>query len=153
MEAVVNRTLESMPAHGTHWSTRRMGKEMGLTQNAIARIWRAFGLQPRGVEPLLPAAAQALMSLAEAVDRHTELLRRQIRGTAAVPLDRKLSLSEAMEYSGLPKWCLLEWIVKGDLPCLQNGRGAVQDQPAADLSSVSRSSSKLGPRAHPVSPV
>jgi transposase len=50
VEAVVTKTLESMPAHGTHWSTRRMAQEMGLSQNAIVRIWRAFGLQPHRVE-------------------------------------------------------------------------------------------------------
>ena len=50
IEAVVTKTLESMPAQGTHWSTRLMAQEMGMTQNAIVRIWRAFGLQPHRVE-------------------------------------------------------------------------------------------------------
>ena len=50
IEDVVTKTLESMPAHSTHWSTRLMAEEMGLSQNAIVRIWRAFGLQPHRVE-------------------------------------------------------------------------------------------------------
>jgi transposase len=50
IEAVVTKTLESMPVQGTHWSTRLMAQEMGMTQNAIVRIWRAFGLQPHRVE-------------------------------------------------------------------------------------------------------
>jgi len=50
IEDVVTKTLESMPANSTHWSTRLMATEMGLTQNAIVRIWRAFGLQPHRVE-------------------------------------------------------------------------------------------------------
>jgi transposase len=50
VEQVVTKTLEAMPANGTHWSTRLMAKEMGLSQNAIVRIWRAFGLQPHRVE-------------------------------------------------------------------------------------------------------
>lgn len=50
VEAVVTKTLEAMPANGTHWSTRLMAKEMGLSQNAIVRIWHAFGLQPHRVE-------------------------------------------------------------------------------------------------------
>jgi len=50
IEAVVTKTLESMPAQGTHWSTRLMAQEMGMTQNSIVRIWRAFGLQPHRVE-------------------------------------------------------------------------------------------------------
>ena len=50
IEEVVTKTLESMPANSTHWSTRRMAVETGLSQNAIVRIWRAFGLQPHRVE-------------------------------------------------------------------------------------------------------
>ncbi len=50
VEEVVTKTLESMPAHSTHWSTRLMAEETGLTQNAIVRIWHAFGLQPHRVE-------------------------------------------------------------------------------------------------------
>lgn len=50
VEQVVTTTLESMPDQGTHWSTRLMAKQMGLSQTAIVRIWRAFGLQPHRVE-------------------------------------------------------------------------------------------------------
>ncbi len=42
IEDVVTKTLESMPANSTHWSTRLMAQEVGLTQNAIVRIWRAL---------------------------------------------------------------------------------------------------------------
>ncbi|MEU2780157.1 IS630 family transposase [Streptomyces sp. NPDC007162] len=44
--AVIARTLESTPKNATHWSTRSMAKEMGLSQSSVSRIWRAFGLQP-----------------------------------------------------------------------------------------------------------
>jgi transposase len=50
VEEVVTKTLETMPANSTHWSTRLMAAQTGLTQNAIVRIWRAFGLQPHRVE-------------------------------------------------------------------------------------------------------
>jgi transposase len=46
IEAVVTRTLERRPQAATHWSTRTMAKASGLTQNAIVRIWQAFGLKP-----------------------------------------------------------------------------------------------------------
>lgn len=46
VEDVVTRTLESKPANATHWSTRGMAKATGLSQTAVSRIWRAFGLQP-----------------------------------------------------------------------------------------------------------
>ena len=50
VEAVVIKTLESTPRNATHWSTRSMAAEMEMTQNAISRIWRAFGLQPHRQE-------------------------------------------------------------------------------------------------------
>jgi transposase len=46
VDAVIARTLESVPAAATHWSTRSMARDSGLTQSAVSRIWRAFGLQP-----------------------------------------------------------------------------------------------------------
>lgn len=50
VEEVITKTLESMPGDSTHWSTRLMAKKTGLSQTAIVRIWRAFGLQPHRVE-------------------------------------------------------------------------------------------------------
>ncbi|MGH7947707.1 MAG: IS630 family transposase [Candidatus Binataceae bacterium] len=50
VEAVVIRTLETTPKGATHWSTRGMGKAMGLDHMAISRIWHAFGLQPHRSE-------------------------------------------------------------------------------------------------------
>ena len=46
IEAVITRTLETRPQQATHWSTRTMATARGLNQNAIVRIWRAFGLKP-----------------------------------------------------------------------------------------------------------
>lgn len=50
VEAVITRTLETTPRDATHWSTRSMAKAAGLSQSAISRVWRAFGLQPHRVE-------------------------------------------------------------------------------------------------------
>jgi transposase len=50
VEEVITETLESMPVNSTHWSTRLMAQKTGLSQTAIVRIWRAFGLQPHRVE-------------------------------------------------------------------------------------------------------
>jgi transposase len=50
VEEVIIKTLESAPKDATHWSTRSMAKEVGLTQSAVLRIWRAFGLQPHRTE-------------------------------------------------------------------------------------------------------
>jgi len=50
VEAVIVKTLEEMPLNATHWSTRSMAREMGMSQSAICRIWRAFGLKPHLVD-------------------------------------------------------------------------------------------------------
>jgi transposase len=50
VDAVITKTLESTPKDATHWSTRSMASEVGLTQSAVHRIWRAFGLQPHRAE-------------------------------------------------------------------------------------------------------
>jgi transposase len=50
VEEVIVKTLETTPKDATHWSTRSMAAEVGLTQNAILRIWQAFGLQPHRAE-------------------------------------------------------------------------------------------------------
>jgi transposase len=46
VEQVIVTTLESSPSNATHWSTRSMAAETGLSQSAVSRVWRAFGLQP-----------------------------------------------------------------------------------------------------------
>ncbi len=46
VEQVIVRTLDTMPRGATHWSTQGMAKATGLSHMTIARVWRAFGLQP-----------------------------------------------------------------------------------------------------------
>jgi transposase len=46
VEAVITATLERTPVNATHWSTRSLAADLGLSQSAVSRIWRAFGLAP-----------------------------------------------------------------------------------------------------------
>jgi transposase len=50
IEAVIVKTLESLPSNATHWSSRGMAKHSGLSVSSVQRIWRAFGLQPHRLE-------------------------------------------------------------------------------------------------------
>lgn len=51
VEKMVVRTLESAPPKGdTHWSTRSMARETGMSPSTVSRIWRAVGLKPHQVE-------------------------------------------------------------------------------------------------------
>jgi hypothetical protein len=48
---VITATLEQEPAGGdTHWSTRSMARSAGMSQSAVSRIWRAFGLKPHIIQ-------------------------------------------------------------------------------------------------------
>ncbi len=47
---VIVKTLEESPRDATHWSTRSMAASVAMSQTAVSRIWRAFGLKPHLVE-------------------------------------------------------------------------------------------------------
>jgi transposase len=50
IERVLVLTLETTPTDATHWSTRSLARQLGMSQSAISRIWRAFGLKPHLVD-------------------------------------------------------------------------------------------------------
>ena len=50
VERVIVKTLEEQPLNATHWSTRSMAQATGMSQTAVSRIWRAFGLKPHQVQ-------------------------------------------------------------------------------------------------------
>jgi transposase len=50
VEAVVTATLERLPKDATHWSTRSMAAQTGISHASVNRIWQAFGLQPHRVD-------------------------------------------------------------------------------------------------------
>src|SRR6266508_2751298 len=68
VEQVIVTTLEEAPADATHWSTRSLARATGMSQTAVSRIWRAFGLKPHLAEtwklstapvlPLMPGSPQ-----------------------------------------------------------------------------------------------
>jgi transposase len=47
--AVVAATMRT-PKAATHWSTRRLAQEVGLSRATVHRIWQQYGLQPHRVE-------------------------------------------------------------------------------------------------------
>lgn len=50
VERALTMTLESTPKDATHWSTRSLAKQAGLSRSTVGRIWRAFALQPHRSE-------------------------------------------------------------------------------------------------------
>lgn len=51
VEAIIVKTLETKPVGETHWSTRSMAAQAGMSHTMVGRIWRAFGLKPHLTEP------------------------------------------------------------------------------------------------------
>jgi transposase len=43
---LINRTLRSQPQNATHWTTRLIASETGISKSTVQRIWNTFGLQP-----------------------------------------------------------------------------------------------------------
>lgn len=50
LDEIMAKTLESKPKNCTHWSTRKLASECGVSHTMVHRIWRTFGLQPHREE-------------------------------------------------------------------------------------------------------
>ena len=50
VKAIVEATLHTTPANATHWSTRTMAEQFGVSNATVSRIWDAHGLQPHRVK-------------------------------------------------------------------------------------------------------
>jgi transposase len=49
--AMINTVMEkTTPANATHWSTRTMAREVGISEASVRRIWHAHGLKPHLVQ-------------------------------------------------------------------------------------------------------
>jgi transposase len=49
VEDIVTATLHTKPKAATHWSTRSLAAEQGVSRATVQRIWKAHGLQPHRV--------------------------------------------------------------------------------------------------------
>ncbi len=47
---IVERTTKTKPENATHWSTRSLAKELGVSASMVYRVWRASGLKPHLVD-------------------------------------------------------------------------------------------------------
>jgi transposase len=77
VERVIVKTLEEKPSNATHWSTRSMAAATGMSQTAISRIWRAFGLKPPPGRALQALARPAVRRQGP---RHRRALPQSARG-------------------------------------------------------------------------
>ena len=50
VERIVDATLHREPKGSTNWSCRSLSKDLGVSKDAVHRVWRAFGLRPDRAE-------------------------------------------------------------------------------------------------------
>jgi transposase len=43
---IIRKTTQETPENATHWSTRTLARELGVSQSMIHRVWKANGLKP-----------------------------------------------------------------------------------------------------------
>lgn len=46
IDEIIERTLQTKPKGATHWSTRALAKEIGVSRATVHRIWRSHRIQP-----------------------------------------------------------------------------------------------------------
>lgn len=49
-QEIIRKTTQERPENATHWSSRLLGAELGVTPSMVLRIWRANGLKPHLVK-------------------------------------------------------------------------------------------------------
>ena len=47
---IVRVTTQTKPAGATHWSTRKLAAQLGISDTTVLKVWRANGLKPHLVE-------------------------------------------------------------------------------------------------------
>lgn len=47
---IVRRTTQTTPRNATHWSTRSLAHELGVSDTTVLRVWHKHGLKPHRIE-------------------------------------------------------------------------------------------------------
>ena len=47
---IIKMTTQEKPTNATHWSTRTLAAELGITQSMVHRVWKSNGLKPHLVK-------------------------------------------------------------------------------------------------------
>jgi transposase len=92
VDAAIAATLEQAPPSGTHWSTRQLARRVGLSQTAVSRIWRAFGLEPQRAETFKLSRAGSPASQGDRPDPQFVEKVCDVVGLYLAPPDRALVL-------------------------------------------------------------
>jgi len=47
---IIRKTTQETPTNATHWSTRTLAEDLGVSQSMVQRVWKANGLKPHLVK-------------------------------------------------------------------------------------------------------
>ena len=122
VEEVLTKTLETTPRARTHWSSRLLAKEAGISEHSALRIRRAFGLKPHRVDSFKLSANPMFVEKV----RHLVALSLNPPDKAIVLCVDEKSQTQALERSqpilplrpGLPSVRLMIMCVTGLFLCL-----------------------------------
>src|SRR5690606_14564027 len=64
---ILNMTRRKPPGAKTHWSTRTLAKELGISHTMVARAWNRAGLQPHRLERYMRSTDPAFEEKAAAI--------------------------------------------------------------------------------------
>ncbi len=48
---IIRMTTQTEPENATHWSTRTLAEQLGVSQSMVHRVWKANGLKPHTTSP------------------------------------------------------------------------------------------------------
>src|SRR5438105_1616477 len=49
-QKILDLTLKTRPADGTHWSVRVLARQLGISRMMVQRVWQGYEIQPHRVE-------------------------------------------------------------------------------------------------------
>ena len=49
-QKILDTTLKTRPADGTHWSVRVLARQLGISRMMVQRVWQGYEIQPHRVE-------------------------------------------------------------------------------------------------------
>src|SRR5476649_718259 len=82
---LVELTTQTKPAAATHWSTRKMAAEIGVSAASVSRHWRANGLKPHLVrgfkvsrDPKFAAKLEDILGLYLSPPEHAQIGRAHV---------------------------------------------------------------------------
>ena len=81
VRGIIEKTTQTKPANATHWSTRTMAAEAGISEATVRRIWHANGLKPHladtfkvSNDPLFAEKLEAIVGLYLSPPEHALVL-------------------------------------------------------------------------------